>query len=1013
MHKSYPYLQDSFIYNTNLETQKRSLLKKIEQQVVQRQYIQITLLDWDENPIKSLEGEITSGSISKVATSPVRRTANLSCSVNAGSYSVEDAKMDFAINKKIFIEIGVKNETDAYPEYPIYWFPEGVFFIGSFSINASAAGSVNISLSLKDKMAMLNGDVGGKIPITTIFDSMDTQLPNGEYVEQKVLIYNIIKELVNHFGGESLNRIVIEGVPLRIRRIMQWTGDDPLWAHAITEDMGTINQDYTYTLENHKGEDGWIEYSKGDDIGYVMDDFVISNELTAAPGESVTSVLDKIKNILGNYEYFYDVFGVFHFREIKNYYVTTQARTLLDEMNKNVPYLGTNISEEDYLVDTNNSKSIFTFDSINLLTSINVTPQYENIKNDYIIEGKTQSDSGVTFNVRYHLAIDDKPLVLGTDNRETVYQLEELNETDANTLEILNEYKVKLIAQEKALSETTEQIDKLTESNKNLSKSWNDYDKEFYEWLRPRIFSLGEAGPYWDGNKMVHFIPKVEEGIKGITKEDIETYSLSGLLMTVYNKSGAGGHTFTPVEKEKWTGVNKNHLINSVMRDYYAFRIEMYNKIKEKCSEEEKIIVEQALQNIEHEWKYSSESSSYTGLGYEKLCYYDEKLRDIEATINQNNDDLQDLKDNKEDIEKEIKDIQKNIDIYEEDWTAIKKNRGYDSVDNPSKEKSFYGIYPSYSDMFGDDESATPTLIFYLHPRGNYPTAAYVANVLELPEVGNFNLVYCEQNTKDYKYWDGQTYLSIDPTNVYTTESGHEYYATDWRTKLYLDGMQGVVNGTDKGYYYEELAAFWPMVYDLKNQCFYGESDSDATYYKTLTTGIYYLDFLDSLSTSFGEWNVNNIGRRTDIVVNDQINCLFQPEIPNVVILPTTAEAATADGWNALEEGRTLEELKQEAIDNYYPWAIVDDKIYNKLLTGGYKNAAFDQIKYELYLHTRYQKSVSMNSIPVFYLEPNSRVTIDDIITNTYGDYVVQSINITLGPGANMSITCNETAERF
>ena len=91
----------------------------------------------------------------------------------------------------------------------------------------------------------------------------------------------------------------------------------------------------------------------------------------------------------------------------------------------------------------------------------------------------------------------------------------------------------------------------------------------------------------------------------------------------------------------------------------------------------------------------------------------------------------------------------------------------------------------------------------------------------------------------------------------------------------------------------------------------------------------------------------------------------------------------------------------------------MDDEIYSNLLTGGYRNAAFDQIKYELYLHTRYQKSISMTSIPVFYLEPNSRVTIDDPVSNTYGDFIVQSINITLGPGANMSITCNETAERF
>ena len=58
---------------------------------------------------------------------------------------------------------------------------------------------------------------------------------------------------------------------------------------------------------------------------------------------------------------------------------------------------------------------------------------------------------------------------------------------------------------------------------------------------------------------------------------------------------------------------------------------------------------------------------------------------------------------------------------------------------------------------------------------------------------------------------------------------------------------------TDKGYYYEELAAFWPQVYNLVDQCFYGEEDAAENKMITLTQGYYYLDFLDSLTSSFGE----------------------------------------------------------------------------------------------------------------------------------------------------------------
>ena len=70
-------------------------------------------------------------------------------------------------------------------------------------------------------MAGLNGDVGGVFPATTVLDEVDTQSPTGAYISQKVLIYDIIQEVVHHWGGEDLNNIVIEDVPLRIKRVMK------------------------------------------------------------------------------------------------------------------------------------------------------------------------------------------------------------------------------------------------------------------------------------------------------------------------------------------------------------------------------------------------------------------------------------------------------------------------------------------------------------------------------------------------------------------------------------------------------------------------------------------------------------------------------------------------------------------------------------------------------------------------------------------------------------------------
>jgi hypothetical protein len=49
-------------------------------------------------------------------------------------------------------------------------------------------------------------------------------------------------------------------------------------------------------------------------------------ELVANIGETVVSVLDKIKTALGNFEYFYDLDGKFHFRKIKNFVNSNPAQ---------------------------------------------------------------------------------------------------------------------------------------------------------------------------------------------------------------------------------------------------------------------------------------------------------------------------------------------------------------------------------------------------------------------------------------------------------------------------------------------------------------------------------------------------------------------------------------------------------------------------------------------------------------------------------------------------------------
>ena len=791
--KDNPYLENPYVYNLNAEQDKRHYLAQLDNFINQKQYVNITLLDWHERPIKEIDGIISSGSITKDGNSSVRRSCSLSCSVDGGSYNVDDLNMDFSLNKKVFIEIGVKNKTNKYPEWPILWFPQGVFYINSFSMNSSTSSAVNLSLQLKDKMCLLNGDVGGKLPSTVQFDMMTTQLADGTITDQKVLYYNIITELVHHWGGEDLNNIIIQDVPLRTRMVMAWNGENPIY---LTQ---TINDnDNSYQIYLEKPENILVnKYEQGDDIGYVYTDFVPVSEITGAAGDTVCTILDTIKNQLGNYEYFYDVFGIFHFREIKNYLNITQSNIALQESTN--PGRRINLqegqfqldsgSEIQYLVETTNEKTMHSFSDANNLTSITVTPSYDNIKNDFVIDGIRQSTtSDIQYTIRYRCVIDEKPEI----------------------------------------------VEYVSQDNYN----------------------------------------------KVLTSDELETHAYIGSYGT----------------------------FNDVI--YYTHP---------EVTRDGKIALE----------------TNRLGKWYDAIVNIDEKTGKVKS--------------------------------------------------------------------------------------------------IDFPEVGNMDQIYRtldEEGTYDYWLWTGagyqNLYLKDDPSDplgehkppiVYDT-----YHPIDWRTFLYLYGIEANALGLDPGPYFQDIYSFWPNEYNLRRdkQCFFGEESDGTIHYKTLAQGNFYFDIIDASSSSLGEYSVQNIGRRMDVYHEDSINCLFRPEIPNVVFLNKdhpeqnwSENTTVTEIRNVEEKLNQLNEQKEECNRNGQPWVQVSNDIYANLITGGYLNSAYEALRYELFSHTKYQKVVSITAIPAFYLEPNSRVEISDHSTNTYGDFMIQNITLTLGPGANMTCSLNEVSERL
>ena len=669
--KNYPYLKDS------------AFLKKFDAIKNKEQYVKIIVLDFYEKPIQSIEGRVIGGNLNLDGNSSIRRTCSLNMVAAEYENDLTNINNLLSINKKVDLEIGFLNETEYYTEFPILWFPIGVYVITAPTLSHTLDG-VNISLQLKDKMCLLNGECGGTLPASITFHEYETVNDKGEYVILRPTIFQIIQELVNHFGGEQLSKIIISDLDTRIKKVMKWIGSSPLY--IITEiKEGTIQYIPT-TNESEVVGKTYKRYEYGDDIGYVNTDFIYPDELIGDAGNSVCDILDRIKTVLGNYEYFYDIHGNFVFQEIKNYLNTSQATVELDKLTK-----------DDYVVDMDKGKAVYVFDDSTLITAYSNAPQFNMIKNDFIVWGIKEDVNGNTFPIRYHLAIDEKP------------------------------------------------------------KVGNEYNVFFYE-----------------------------------DQDD--------------------------------------HLI------------------KAKCPV----------------------------------------------------------------------------------------------------------VYPSKEDF---------------------------------PKQGTQETFYMDSSSGSIYEWDIslQTYSEI-------TIGLEKVTASDWRTELYLSGSAAEPLGKNYNYYYTELKNEWPKLYDVKNGKFFDEV------LKYPTDIDFYLDFIDS-SAAMSEFSISNIGRRTKVVTDDKINCVFEPEIPDLILLNTGDER--------------IAELRKECEDKGQDYIQMDANLFNMITGGGKFNSAYSMVRELLYQYTRYNSAISLSTLPIYYLEPNIRITVRDTQIGIYGDYIINSISIPFDISATMTVSCVQALERI
>lgn len=155
----------------------------------------------------------------------------------------------------------------------------------------------------------------------------------------------------------------------------------------------------------------------------------------------------------------------------------------------------------------------------------------------------------------------------------------------------------------------------------------------------------------------------------------------------------------------------------------------------------------------------------------------------------------------------------------------------------------------------------------------------------------------------------------------------------------------------------------------------------------------FWFDFLDADEDSdFAKYSVPVIGDRAKSVNDDMVKAIYFREIPNTIFTTDLAHTEHKAGYTYMQY--------QEA--------------YTSLFTVSTQGkCAIDVMEEWINNYVYATESVNVTAVPVYHLQPNTRVHIYDPDSKINGDYIVSRISIPLTYNGTMSITATKVAERI
>ena len=83
------------------------------------------------------------------------------------------------------------------------------------------------------------------------------------------------------------------------------------------------------------------------------------------------------------------------------------------------------------------------------------------------------------------------------------------------------------------------------------------------------------------------------------------------------------------------------------------------------------------------------------------------------------------------------------------------------------------------------------------------------------------------------------------------------------------------------------------------------------------------------------------------------------------------------------------------------------------MINGGAARSAYEEIRAALYEYLTYNEQLTLTTLPVYNLEPNQIININNEEAHISGEYLIKCLSFSLGTDSTMNISCSKVIRKI